>query len=54
MSESIWERYGPYPKKKEKKHIPPKDMRFLHRSYQWLKWKIVERVFLFHVPCLEH
>jgi len=53
MSEMGWERYGTYPKKKEKRRARFHDLRFLHRSYEWLKWKIVKGGFLFHVPRLE-
>lgn len=55
MSESIWERYGPYPKKKEKKRIKVKEGKFLKRTYDWLKWKVDHVGDLsFRRPCLEH
>ena len=55
MSENIHERYGPYPKKKEKKRIRSKEERLLKRSFEWLKWKI-DKVgeMTIHHPCLEH
>lgn len=55
MSGGIWERYGPYPKKKGKKRIRLKEGRFLKRNYAWLKWKIDDiGGVLFHHPCLDH
>jgi hypothetical protein len=54
MSDGMKERYGPYPKKKEKKHIRVKEERFLRRTYDWLKWKIADnRGVSFHHPCLD-
>ncbi|MDI7259023.1 MAG: hypothetical protein QME90_03770 [Thermodesulfobacteriota bacterium] len=54
MVGSIWERYGPYPKKKGKKRTRMREGRSLNRSYDWLKWKIVNLGdFSFHLPCLE-
>ena len=48
-------RYGPYPKKKEKKRTHFKEGRFLKRSYDWLKWKITDLGdFSFRHPCLNH
>jgi hypothetical protein len=54
MSENIKERYGPYPKKKEKRRVRSKEDPFLKRTDEWLKWKI-ENIgnFPFHHPCLE-
>jgi hypothetical protein len=55
MFRSIWDRYGPYPKEKEKKRIRFKEGQFSKRSYEWLKWKIVDfGGFSFHLPCLVH
>ncbi|GEM_PF-700801 len=51
----IRERYGPYPKRKAKSRLPLKEGRFLKRSYEWLKWKIIDlKGISFHLPCLEH
>jgi len=55
MFKSAWDhRYGPYPKKKEKKHHF-RGAQFLERSYEWLKWK---NTYVgdssFHRPCMEH
>jgi hypothetical protein len=48
-------RYGPYPKKKEKKRSHFKEERFLKRSHDWLKWKITDLGdFSFRYPCLNH
>jgi hypothetical protein len=47
-------RYGPYPKKKEKKPVRPQEGPFLKRSFDWLKWQLIQiRDFSFHKPCLE-
>ncbi|MDI6763091.1 MAG: hypothetical protein QME83_08670 [Thermodesulfobacteriota bacterium] len=55
MKEHIWERYGPYPEKKEKKRNRYKEGPFLKQTYEWLKWKmVVTGGFSFHCPCLEH
>jgi hypothetical protein len=55
MSEGIKERYGPYPKKKERKHVRVKEGRFLKKTYDWLKWKIADSGGVsFHHPCLDH
>jgi hypothetical protein len=54
MSMGIQDRYGPYPKAKEKKRIRLKEDQFLKRSYEWLKWKMIDLGgFSFHIPCLE-
>jgi len=54
MSENIRERYGPYPKKKEKKRNRMKEGRFLKKTYEWVKWKIADSGgFSFHRPCLD-
>lgn len=55
MSDNIWERYGPYPKKKGKKRGRFKERQFLKKTYEWVKWK-VDNIggFLFHHPCSEH
>ncbi len=49
------DRYGPYPKEKERKKDRPKEGPLLKRSYDWLKWKM-EKIggFYIHHPCLEH
>jgi len=53
-TENIRERYGPYSKKKVKKHPHVKEGRFLKRSYDWLKWKVTNvGDFSFRHPCLE-
>lgn len=55
MSESIWERYGPYPKGTGKKRNRMKEGWFLRRTYEWLKWKIIDlNGISFHLPCLEY
>jgi len=54
MSESLKERYTSYPKKKEKKRVRSKEGPFLKRSFEWLKWKLIQGGdFSFHKPCLE-
>jgi hypothetical protein len=53
-TENIRERYGPYPKKKEKKRSPKKEGRFLKKTCEWMRWKIADiGSFSFHRPCLE-
>jgi len=55
MATGIQNRYGPYPKTKERKRIQLKESQFLKRSFEWLKWKIISLGgFSFHMPCLEH
>ncbi|MCJ7782290.1 MAG: hypothetical protein MUP41_00025 [Desulfobacterales bacterium] len=55
MPGDIKERYGPYPKKKEKKHVRVKEERFLKRTYDWLKWKMADSGGVsFHHPCLDN
>lgn len=55
MSENIRERYGPYPKKKERKKSRMKEGSFLKKTYEWMKWKIENTGnFSFRRPCLEH
>ncbi len=47
-------RYGPHPKKKNDKPARSKEGRFLERTYEWLKWKLIQiGDFSFHKPCLE-
>lgn len=55
MKDTLRERYGPYPKKKEKKRIRTGESNFLKRSYNWLKWRAekIGGVTIYH-PCLEH
>jgi hypothetical protein len=54
MSVSIREQYKPYSRKKEKKGGRFKEGQFLKRTYEWLKWKLVQiGDFSFHKPCLE-
>jgi len=56
MKENIWERYGPYPKKKEKKKIRmKKEGSFMKKSFDWLQWRSdwIGGMILYH-PCLEH
>ena len=55
MKDNLRERYGPYPKKKEKKRIRTKESSFLKRSYDWLKWRPekIGGMIIYH-PCLEH
>jgi len=54
MSKDIKERYSTYPKKKEKKLVRPKEERFLKRSFEWLKWQVIQiGDYSFHKPCLE-
>ncbi len=56
MLKNGWDhRYGPYPKKREKKRPHVKEGRFLKKSYDWLGWKITELGdFSFRRPCIEH
>lgn len=55
MSIRVRDRYGPYPKAKEKKRIGLTESQFLKKSYEWLKWKMIDSGgFSFHIPCLEH
>ena len=51
MFRRIWGPYGTCLKKRKKRQSRIQDMRFLDRSYEWLKWKAVEGPFVFHVPC---
>jgi hypothetical protein len=45
-------RYGPHPKKN--KQARSREGRFLERTYEWLKWKLIQvGDFSFHKPCLE-
>ena len=55
MSDGFKERYGPYPKKKERKHARVKEAGFLKKTYDWLKRKRSDRggVSLYR-PCLDH
>jgi len=54
MSEDLKGRYSTYPKKKEKKTFERKEGRFLQRTYEWLKWKVIQiGDFSYHKPCLE-
>lgn len=55
MKESIWERYGPYPKKKEKKRVLMKEGNFLKKNFSWFTWK-AEKIggATFYHPCLQH
>ncbi len=55
MSTSLKEPYGHYhPKKKGKRPVRMKEEKLLKRSYEWLKWKVVQiGDFSFHKPCLE-
>ncbi|MDP2969620.1 MAG: hypothetical protein Q8P64_10520, partial [Deltaproteobacteria bacterium] len=55
MKDTLRERYGPHPKKKEKKRIQTKESSFLKRSYNWLKWRSdkIGGMIIYH-PCLEH
>jgi hypothetical protein len=53
-TENIRERYGPYPKKKEKKKNRMKEGQLFKRTYEWVKWKMADiGSFSFHRPCLE-
>jgi hypothetical protein len=54
MPENVKERYSTYPRKKEKKPVRPKEGEFLKRSFEWLKWKVIQiGDYSFHKPCLE-
>ena len=54
MSDTIMERYRPYPKKKGEKPVRFKEGAFLKRTYEWLKWRITNiGGFKYHTPCLE-
>ncbi len=47
-------RYGPYPKKRNNRPARSKEGRFLERTYEWLKWKLIQiGDYSFHKPCLE-
>ena len=55
VSSGLKDRYGPYPKTKEKRHSSPKERRISKHHQDWLKWKILDKGgFMFHVPCSEH
>jgi len=55
MKENIWDRYGPYPKKRGKKRVIRKEGKFLKKSFSWFTWKAekIGGVTLYH-PCLQH
>ena len=54
MSVNVKERYSTYPKKKGKKPVRPNEEQFLKRSFEWLKWKVIQiGRYSFHKPCLE-
>jgi len=54
VTENIYQRYGPYSKKKEKKKNPTKEGGFFKKTYEWVKWKKTDiGSFSFHRPCLE-
>jgi len=54
LSDTVRERYRPYPTKKEKKGIGFEEGQFLKRTYEWLKWKLIQRGdSWFHKPYLE-
>jgi hypothetical protein len=54
MSIRIREQYTPNPRKKAKKGGPLKEGQFLKRTYEWLKWRLVQTGDVsFHKPCLE-
>jgi hypothetical protein len=47
-------RYSIHPEKKKKKRVPLIEDHFLKRSFEWLKWRLIEAGdFNFHKPCLE-
>jgi len=55
MKDNLRERYGPHPKKKERKKSPMKEGNFLQRSFDWLKWRLDQTGGAkIHHPCLEH
>jgi len=55
MITNLWERYGPYAKKKGKKRGRIKKGDFLNRSPEWLKWKVtISGGSSFYYPCLAH
>jgi hypothetical protein len=55
MITNLWERYGPYSKKKGKKRGRIKKGDFLNRSPEWLKWKVtISGGSSFYYPCLAH
>ncbi|MGQ9645576.1 MAG: hypothetical protein ACUVWO_03430 [Thermodesulfobacteriota bacterium] len=55
MGENIHERYGPYPKKKDRKRKQAEESGFFRKKYEWIKWKITETGrFSIHQPCLDH
>jgi hypothetical protein len=55
MKDNLRERYGPHPKKKEKKRARMEEGQLFKRSYDWLKWRLdkIGGVKIHH-PCLEH
>lgn len=47
-------RYSTYPKKKEKKQVLRQEGSFRKRSFEWLKWQLIQiKDFSFYKPCLE-
>ncbi len=54
MPDGVRKRYSIYSKKKEKKRAATRDERFLKKSFEWLKWKLIRIGDInFHKPCLE-
>jgi len=46
--------YGPYPKKKERRHVRVREGGFLEKSFEWLKWKLIQiGDFSFYMPYLQ-
>ena len=55
MIENLWERYGPYSKKKGKKRGRLKQRGLFKQTPDWLKWKIAMiGDSSFYLPSLEH
>ncbi len=55
MAKNLWERYGPYPKKKEKKRGRINERDCLKQGSTWIKWKVASRGdSFFHHPSLAH
>jgi hypothetical protein len=55
MSKKLWERYGPYPKKKEGKRGRFKERGILKQRSEWIGWKITNSGdSSFYHPCLTH
>ncbi len=55
MAKNLLERYGPYPKKKEKKRSRLHENGSSKQSSSWIKWKVANSGdSSFYRPCLTH